>query len=118
MCFERHGVEGVRIELLTAEGAPIDAVWAQPRYFGAGSATPEAGLQATTTNGTGYFWNVPPNEYLVRLRAREGTTLSCSLDPNDTGFSWGLEGAEPNTYRVSAVAGFNSLAGRTFCTLE
>jgi hypothetical protein len=117
VCFGL-GIDGVRAELVREDDSAIDAAWARPRYFGATTALPQEGLQATSTNGTAYFWNVPPGRYVVRLHAPDGKTMACSLDPTESGFGWGLPGPDDNTLSVYAAPGLNNFAGRMFCRLD
>jgi hypothetical protein len=117
VCFSGRGVDGLRAELLDTAGARLDAVWGSPAYFIATGALPDPALAETSTNGTGYFYDVPPGDYLVRLVAKDGRSLACKLDPTDSGSEMGVaEG--PNTYRVHAEAGVNNLAVRAFCTVQ
>jgi hypothetical protein len=66
----------------------------------------------------GYFFNVPPGPYRVRLKPPPGRRLVCDLDPARTGLklAWPVEG-EDHVYRALAEEGTMVLAARTFCEL-
>jgi hypothetical protein len=116
-----HGVEGVTAELLSPSGAPLtgsSASWATPCYFGAGAlaCNGSTGVTAVTSNAYGYFYNVPPGDYWLRL-SHPSKLLSCKLDPG-SGIEIGhaVEG-QPNTYDLPAFAGVLD-ALIVYCTLN
>jgi hypothetical protein len=63
--------------------------------------TPTPGLTATTSNGTGGFFEVPPGEYQVEFG---GNATNCV--PRE-----GWPGDAPNRTKVQARAGFITFAG-------
>jgi len=117
VCFGR-GVEGVQGELLDISGNPIvGPAWAAPLYFGQSVGNPEQALTHTSKNAAGYFYNVPPGRYSLRLRRSDGGSMSCTPHAGSL-LALGWPAKEPNTYVAVAEAGFNNFVVRAFCELN
>ena len=124
VCFG-YGVEGVQAELLDPSGSRLAEAWATPYYFGGPSTsgpdpcrTPslsppncrEPRAFGTGKTSAGYFYNVPPGNYRIRL-FKPGQSLSCSLAP-----AWlGQLTEEANVFSAFAEAGWNTVGVRAFC---
>lgn len=118
-----HGVPGARAQLLTATEAPLGEgqfPWAHPYYSSDSGNLPDPNLKGVGRSSTGYFWNVPPGEYLIQILPRsDAASMTCTLDqavPN-TGVHLGWPASGPNRYRAYVEGGVMTVAVRAFCTV-
>jgi len=120
LCYG-HGVAGVQAQLLDASGNPFSMPWSNSCYEGVNSpACLDPTLTAVTSNALGYFYNVPPGNYLLRLLPPAGAAgLSCSPDPGNGLLSaWPSASGHPNEYRAHVEAGVLTQPVRAYCVLN